>query len=424
MNLSGCQQTATTDHGRLRVLTVTTLYPNSAMPSHGVFVENRLRALVGSGAVDLKVIAPVPWFPSAHPRFGAYAGFARAPASEVRHGIPVSHPRFPVIPRVGMSVAPFLLYAGLLREVMRNPPGDIDLIDAHYFYPDGVAAAMLARRLGRPLVITARGTDVNLIPQHAVPRRLIRWAAAQAGGLITVCEALKDALVDLGVDPGKVRAIRNGVDLDTFRPRDPEAARRRFGVSRRLLVSVGHLIERKGHHFVVEAMAKLPDWELVVAGEGPERAALEALIARHGLGDRVRLVGALPHDQLAELYSAAEALVLASSREGWANVLLEAMACGTPVIATAIWGTPEVVKTPAAGVLMRERSADAVTEALGRLLANRPGRAETRAYAEGFSWDQTTRDQLDLFRRVCAAAGSPAARPLEAWPPPGPVGLS
>ena len=147
-------------------------------------------------------------------------------------------------------------------------------------------------------------------------------------------------------------------------------------------------------------MTRLPEFELVVVGEGPEHGRLDALISRLGLAGRVRLLGGRPHAELPSLYGAADASVLASSREGWANVLLESMACGTPVVASPIWGNPEVVCSPEAGVIMRENSADGVADGVRRLFATLPSRAATRAYAEGFSWDETTAGQLALFRRV------------------------
>src|SRR5262245_44262114 len=159
----------------MKLLTFATLYPSSARPGHGIFVETRLRHLLASGSAQSVVVAPVPWFPAAHEEFGRYGTIARTPRQEVLHGIDVRHPRFPVLPKVGMSLAAFLLAAasaGTLREV-REQGYEFDIIDAHYFYPAGVAAALLARHVGKPVVITARGSDINLIARHSIPRRLI-----------------------------------------------------------------------------------------------------------------------------------------------------------------------------------------------------------------------------------------------------------
>jgi glycosyltransferase involved in cell wall biosynthesis len=387
----------------LRVLTFSTLFPNAAQAVNGVFVENRLRHLVGSGKVEARVVAPVPWFPSANPRFGAWARFAKAPKREDRHGLSVWHPRYPVIPRVGMTVAPLLLYLwtrGLVRRLQAE--ADFDLIDAHYFYPDGIAAAMIARDLGKPLVITARGTDINLIPRYRLPRAQILWAAGRAAGLISVCEALRQTMVELGVPAEKVQVLRNGVDLDAFRPGDRVRARQRWGVSGRVLASVGLLIERKGHHLVIDALARFPDVTLLIAGGGPDRPALEARAAAAGVADRVRFLGELPHQDLPEVYRAADALVLASSREGWANVLLEAMACGTPVVASDVWGTREVIGDGPGGILVEQRTADGIAQGVSALFAAPPDREEIRRYAEQFDWGATTDGQLALFAKILA----------------------
>jgi glycosyltransferase involved in cell wall biosynthesis len=173
------------------------------------------------------VVAPVPWFPSRNPRFGAYAVHACAPREEQRHGIQVLHPRYLVLPKIGMSLAPFLLAQSVkpvIERVLSQFP--FDVIDAHYFYPDGVAAVLLGRRFGKPVVISALGTDVNLIPHYWLPRQMIRWAARHAAGMITVARALKDKLVALGVPAGRIEVLRNGVDLQLFRPVDREGWRR------------------------------------------------------------------------------------------------------------------------------------------------------------------------------------------------------
>ena len=390
----------------MKILTITSLYPNREMPRHGVFVENRLRHLVASGAVDLRVVAPVPWFPIGAEWAGTYGRYARVPTEEIRQGIPLTHPRYPLVPKIGMLLAPAGFYQGIaghIRDLIERT-GPVDLIDAHYFYPDGVAAVRLAKRLGLPVTVTARGTDLNLIPQFPRAREMIIDTAMAADALITVCQALKDVLVDdLGIPGDKVTVLRNGVDLNQFTPGNRDAYRAELGVNGPTVASVGHLIDRKGHDIVIRALAQLPDVKLLIAGEGPEHRALESLGESLGISDRLCFLGPVPYDQIPRVYSAVDALVLASDREGWPNVLLESMACGTPVVASQCWGTPEVVTAPEAGRLVEPRTPAAFAEAIRRQLSSPANRAATRAYAEQFSWDATTKGQLDLFQWVLRA---------------------
>jgi glycosyltransferase involved in cell wall biosynthesis len=277
-----------------------------------------------------------------------------------------------------------------------------DLLDAHYFYPDGVAAVMLGRRLGNPVVITARGTDINLISDYLLPRRWIRWAAARAAGIVAVSDALRARLIALGIEASRIEVLRNGVDLELFAPRDRAAARKALGldVDGTVVLSVGQLIPRKGHDLAMRAVARLPEATLVIVGEGPEADGLRRLARRLGSAERIRFLSAIPQERLATIYNAADVLVLASSREGLPNVLLEALACGTPVVATAVWGTPEIVAAPAAGRLVEEGSPETLAGAIRDLLADPPVRAATRAYAERFAWGPTTAGQLRLFKSV------------------------
>jgi len=388
----------------MRVLTFSSLFPSSVRPSHGIFVETRLRELLSSGQVESRVVAPVPWFFSTDPRWGDYARFASTPRRENRNGIEVLHPRYLLPPKVGMTMAPLAMALGaraVVQELL-DEGFDFDVIDAHYYYPDGVAAALLARWFKKPLTITARGTDLNLIPQYALPRRMMQWAAARAQASIGVCAALIDVLRGWGVAEDRLHVMRNGVDLQRFRPLPQADARARLGLSGSpLLLSVGYLIERKGHHIAIEALAELlprqPEARLVIVGEGEERDRLLALARQLGVEAQVTLAGAQPNAELLHWYSAADVFLLASSREGWANVLLEAMACGTPVVATDIWGTPEVVSSPAVGRLVK-RDAGAMAAAVEALHHDQVDRTEVRRYAEGFSWQSTSEAQLHLFR--------------------------
>jgi glycosyltransferase involved in cell wall biosynthesis len=220
---------------------------------------------------------------------------------------------------------------------------------------------------------------------------------------VTVSQALKESLVAMAVDPGKITVLRNGVDLDRFAPRNRARIRTRLGLAGPVWLTVGHLVELKGIDIVIEALAQVPDTTLLIAGEGSEERKLRQLVERLGLGARVRFVGAIPHAELCEYYNAADAMVLASSREGMPNVVLEAMACGTPVVATAVGGIPELITDPVAGELMRERRPEALARAWSTLQARKPDRAATRAFAERLGWQPVIDAQCALYARVLSS---------------------
>lgn len=385
----------------IRLLVFTTLYPNAAQPYHGIFVEERLRHLLATGKIQARVLAPVPWFPSSNARFGRYAAFAQVPRFERRHGIEIWHPRYPVIPKVGMTLAPFLLAAAMwpiLHQMRREEA--FDAVDAHYFYPDGVAAVWLAKRLGKPITVTARGSDINVLAQYRWPRRAIVAAARSADSVVTVSRALAQRLIKLGVPEAGVCVLRNGVDLKRFQAGESNALHRDFGVQGHVLLSVGHLVEGKGHHLVIDALERLPGYSLVIAGAGSEDAALRKRIKARGLEERVRLAGAVCRDRLIDYYRAAFALLLASRREGMPNVVLEALACGTPVVATSVGGIREILKEPQTGRLVGARTAEALSEAVQDLANSGVDRDAIRRYAERFGWETTSSGQLKLFERI------------------------
>ncbi|HEV7914996.1 MAG TPA: glycosyltransferase, partial [Albitalea sp.] len=274
----------------VKVLTFSSLYPSAARPRHGIFVETRLRQLLHDCDVDARVIAPVPWFPFRADLFGAYARFALTPRHEARGGLEVSHPRYLMLPRLGVRFQPASMARAAAADVaaLGATGWTPDVIDAHYFYPDGVAAALLAERLRVPFVVTARGTDVNVLAQQPGTGEKILWAARRAAAVITVSTRLKEVLVGLGVDASKVSVLRNGVDLELFRPEDRAAARRRLGLPEgRLAACVGNLVPEKGQALAIEALCHLPDWRLMLVGGGASRGDLQALAQRLGVAARV-----------------------------------------------------------------------------------------------------------------------------------------
>ena len=386
----------------MKILTFTTLYPNNRQQRHGIFVEQRLRKLLQKEDVDAKVVAPVPWFPFKSDKFGAYANYSHVKATDNRFGVEIKHPRYIVIPKIGMAVTPFLLalsayftIKGIIKEGF-----DFDLIDAHYYYPDGVAAALIGKWLNKPVTITARGTDINLIPQYILPRMMILWAAKQAKASITVSEALKVEMCALGAEEKKIYVLRNGVDLEFFQPKKREELRSNNDIVGRCLLSVGNLVELKGHHLVIDAMLELSNDTLLIVGTGKQLNALQKQVETLKLQSRVRFLGALTHLQLVDIYNISDVLILASSREGLANVLLESMACGTPVVATNICGTPEVVKSQEAGVLINERVPKAIVKGVNQIFKDYPSRDNTRKYAENFSWEKTVNSLSILLKNI------------------------
>ena len=264
-----------------------------------------------------------------------------------------------------------------------------------------------------PVVITARGSDVYRFPEHPVARRLIVAAARAAGANITVSAGLKAQLCRLGVPENHIHVLRNGVDLEEFRLHDRTSMRNKHGLSAdgidRWICSVGNLIPLKSHDLVLSAIARMPGVGFAIVGDGPERLRLEQRARDLGISSRVKFFGTLPPQSVNEVMSAADMTVLASSQEGWANVLLESMASGTPVVASDIEGTREVVTAPQAGMLV-DRSVEGITSGITQLYANCPSRESTRAYAERFSWRETSRGQFVLFQSVLDAMRSRQAR--------------
>lgn len=401
--------------GRLRVLTFSSLFPSAARPRHGIFVETRLRHLLREGRIDARVIAPVPWFPLRLPVFGNYARMSATPRSDLRaDGLRVSYPRYFMLPKVGVALQPrAMAWAGAsalqpwLEEGWRP-----DLIDAHYFYPDGVAAAHLADRLGLPFVITARGTDVNVIARLPGPGRRVLWAARRAAAVVAVSSRLAQALVDLGVEASKVVVLRNGVDTDVFFPRERAAARAALGLRRRVvLLCVGNLVPEKGFDLAIDLLSSVEDAELLIVGEGPQRSVLAERARSQGVSDRVHFAGSMPQARLAEVYSAADALLLCSTREGWPNVVLESLACGTPVVAADVGAVAEMLTEPAVGRIVPARDWRDFRAALLDMLRQPADRNAIVRHAAAFDWASVSRGQLDVFSGALEGARDAAPMP-------------
>ncbi len=363
----------------LRVLTLSTLFPDATRVNFGVFVEQQTLGLAAHPDVALTVVAPIGLPPrplSRHPR---YRGLADLPMRETWNGLDVHRPRFAALPGLKGRFHARALAQALVRVLDALA---FDVIDASFFFPDGPAAVALGKRYGVPVSIKARGADIHHWGNAPATARQVRDAGQAADGLLAVSAAMKADMIALGMPGDRIRVHHTGVDLDRFAP----VAR---SGDRQHIVSVGALIPRKGHEIVIDAVAQLPGVSLDIAGDGPERARLQATIDRLGVGDRVRLLGSVPHGELPALIAAANVMALASSSEGLANAWVEALACGTPIVIPDAGGARDVVTRAAAGLII-PRDTVAFAEAIRGLLANPPAQSDTRHAAGDFTWAANT----------------------------------
>ena len=388
----------------VHVVTFTNLYPSTVMPTHGVFVGERMRRVAAAGGFKWTVVAPVPDVPWPLRR-GVYRQWAQVPRSEQLDGVEVHHPRFRHWPGMSQRRQADAVRAGaraLVQQLCAR--GDV-VIDAHYLWPDGVAAGELARELEVPFTLTARGSDVNVLAQDAVIASRIASVARDAHACMAVSDALGERFAAAaGLPDGAVRTVRNGVDLDRFSPGDKAAARASLGLSPEgpLAVGVGRLVPGKGFDVAARAVAAVDGLRLLLVGEGAERARIAAVG-----GGRVTFAGAQPPDRVAAAYRAADVFVLPSEREGWPNVVTEALATGLPVVASRVGGIPQIVGGDPPlhrGALVRPGDVGGFAAALSAVVAAGHRPDEVRAYALRFGWDEPVARLVETFNDAAGGA--------------------
>ncbi len=394
---------------RPHLVVLSTLFPHPGQPNAGVFIRERMFRV--AEALPLVVVAPLPWFPLQgvirlfRPHFRP-----RAPRHERQQGVDVYHPRFFSVPGLFKSWDGLFMAWGSYRLLARLRRQDAcDIIDAHFAYPDGYAATLLGKWFKVPVTITLRGTEVPLAKEPARRQRMMR-ALARADRIFSVATSLKRHVVSLGAEADKIRVVGNGVDSAKFSPMEKAEARGALGLPADipLLISVGGLVERKGFHRVIELLPALrrefPGLRYLVVGgasaEGDWRVQLEAQVARLGLKDAVHFLGTLPPERLRLPLSAADVFVLATRNEGWANVLLEAMACGLPVVTTDVGGNREVVCDERLGSVVPFGDADALAQALIAALRKTWPRDAIIAYARENDWAQRVAVLVEEFERL------------------------
>lgn len=395
-----------------RLLVYSSLFPSSTSPNAGLFIRERMFRVAKQ--LPVIVVSPRPWFPGQEliRRFRPHVR-QRTSKQELQDGVTVYYPRFFSVPLIFKQFDGVFMALGsymLLRRLGRLKR--YTLLDAHFAYPDGYAATLLCKWLRLPMSITLRGTEVPHSRNRWLRPYLVR-ALLRANRIFSVSESLRQHAIALGVNPGKIQVVANGVDADKFYPLDRLEARRRLCIAAdaMVLVSVGALVERKGFHRVIKVLPELiethPNLQYLIVGgasaEGDMRTELEQLVSRMGLNNFVHFLGTMPPTELKWPLSAADLFVLATGNEGWANVFLEAMACGLPVIATDVGGNAEVVCRPDLGTIVPFGDQAALRDALQAALSRTWDRERIRAYAEENAWDTRIASLTDEFSALVVA---------------------
>jgi glycosyltransferase involved in cell wall biosynthesis len=404
------------ESNRIELVVFSALFPSAVRPGAGLFIRERMFRVAQHR--PLVVVSPQPWFPGQSLIRLLHPGYRpQAPALEIQQGIRVYHPHFLSVPGRLRQLDGWSMALGsyfLLRRLRRD---GARLIDVHFTYPDGEAATRLGRWLGLPVTLTLRGTEVPHSRNPALRPRLSRTLKA-AAWVFAVSDSLRRLAVELGAAAEKTEVVGNGVDTTRFHPVDRAAARQKHQLppNARVLISVGALVERKGMHRVIDCLPGLLERHahlhyLIVGGASPEgdnRAELAAQVARLGLAARVHFLGALPPDELKWPLSASDVFVLATGNEGWANVFLEAMACGLPVVATDVGGNAEVVCRDELGSIVPFGDGAALQQALDQALSRNWDRNAILDYARDNQWDRRVAQLLRAFDAIIKPAAKQA----------------
>jgi glycosyltransferase involved in cell wall biosynthesis len=391
------------------VLAISTLYPNPVAPRFGTFVARSLEALAKRGDWRVTVVSPIGLPPLA---LGRYRPLAALPEVAEEGGISVHRPRFTLIPRIGARRNAAAIARAVLPLVQRiHAAAPIDVLDAQFFFPDGPAAAAIARATGLPLSIKARGSDIAFWGEQDFARMQMLDAARAASGLLAVSRDLARQMAAMGMDAATITVHYTGLDRDRFRPLAHPQLRRQlseqlgFALPDKvpLLACVAALIERKGQDIAIAALGAVPEARLVLVGKGEDEARLRALAAREGVAERVHFAGSVDHDLMPLILSAADVMVLPTVSEGLANAWVESLACGTPVVTTDVGGARELISCDTAGRLV-PRDPSVVAAAVNAVLADPPPREAVAALTEHFSWEANAAQLAAHYDRLARRA--------------------
>ncbi|HUD73428.1 MAG TPA: glycosyltransferase [Terracidiphilus sp.] len=383
----------------LKIAVVTAHFPSSAQPTHGKPAYETLRVL--SGNSDVRVFYPHAVYPSLlKPKSRIYDAFD---ASYSLPGVKASYYDYPVLPLVSRPFNGWMVARVLLPHVRSFAP---DLIFSYFLYPDGYAALKIGKELGVPVVAMGVGSDVHNIRDRFSAMHT-RTVLREADFLVAISGDLRKRMIAMGAPPEKTRAVVSGCDVSAFRPADRLEARQKLGIdpAAKAVVYIGRMDVRKGLRELVEAAVSLhplrPDLHVYMVGEGSDRPVIEDAIQTSNAASYIHALPECAFDGVAVWMAAADLVTLPSYMEGCPNVVLEALACGRPVVATNVGGIPEILSNEC-GCLVPPREPAMLAEALASVL-DRAWDAKAISAHGGRSWEMVAGEVFEIFESIIAA---------------------
>jgi len=391
----------------LKLLVISRIFPNNKMPQYGTFVRQEVSGL--SKICKLKVVAPVPWFPSIPiqiDKIKKWQIFSEVMKYEKNNDVEIFHPRYLVTPKFGRTFY-FLFYLiGIINTVKRvHRVFSFDAILVFYGIPDGIAAVLLAKIMKKPVIVKMLGSDVNVDSKGFLINFIFKRILKHADLIVCVCEKLSREIVDRGNPEEKVITIEKSVNNDIFFPKDKKIQRSRLKLplDQKIILFVGNLLPIKGCIYLIKALAiineKSVDFYLYIIGDGPEMVYLKNTAIELKIEQYVKFIGSRPHVEIPDWLNASDLLCLPSLDEGHPNIVLEALACGIPVVASRVGGIPEIIKSAEEGLLVAPKDSLSISNAILNIIENK-GCFGRRSNKTVRTWKDVANEMHDEFGKV------------------------
>ena len=379
----------------MKVTFISHMFPNPAQPFKAPFMLERARAL--AKVVKLRVISPASYFPVLRTKCPAFV--------ERKSGLNIYHPKYLGLPSQLWVLRWISYYLSVLKNERKMGFYDCNIIHTEWIYPDAYAVALLARDRGIKTIGVVHGNEAIGYFEPLKHRVKYRIALQKLDHIIAVSTDLMDKMInEYSVESTKISVILNGVDSNKFRPIDKKVARQKIDVpiEEPIGVCVARLSEEKNLHILIETVFQLKDAAplIYLIGDGPLRKKLEALVERLEMEDKIKLVGAVPHNDVATWLNAADFFYLPSQREGCPVVVHESLACGVPVIATAVGAIPDLIRDDRYGLLCEPDNVDAFADIMKKAMSMKWDRNVISSYGRQFTWDKMARETVKIYKSI------------------------